>query len=1074
MSRKSGFTTPFVLGLVWLAVAAYITTASCRRALMMRAPVNLRCEYQTQGLGTDVLLPRFSWQLDDTRRGAKQTAYQILVAKSEQLLASDSADVWDSGVVKSDQSVHVIYAGPPLQSRTRYFWKVRVWDQDSVASPWSDVAWWESGLLNPEDWQAKWVAAGAPGHIKGDVELLGNWIWHPRERGVNKTVYFRKEFDLPAKSELDTIYVSVTADNRFRLFLNGQEIGSGSLWREVKNYDVHVQVREGRNVLAVEAMNTAGDICGLIVNLHAKKKDGSVIQVYTDETWKTTDQEQPGWKEVGFDDSNWEKPVIVAEYGQPPWGRFGGDYIPPRSQMVRKEFELKKPVRRARVYVTGLGTYRLFLNGKRVGNDVLTPGWTDYRDRIQYQTYDVTGLVKQGANAAGALLGNAWWSGELGWEMRPEYSMGPLRFLMQLEVEYEDGSREVIVTDESWKCHDSPIVYNGIYNGETYDARLELPGWNEPGFDDSGWNPVQLTDDGYGRLVAQQAEPVRAVQEIKPVSVTEPQPGVFVFDMGQNFTGWARLKVSGPAGTTVKLRFGEVLNPDGTVYFENYRRAKATDTYILKGEGTEVWEPTFTFRGYRYVQVTGYPGKPGKDALTGVVVHSDLRFIGEFACSEDLINRIHHNVVWGLKSNFLSIPTDCPQRDERLGWTGDAQIIAPTACYNMHTARFFSKWLRDLASSQDEEGAVRDVAPAAVVGENPASPAWGDAIVIVPWVLYEMYGETRIIEEIYPNMVRWFEYMERNSRGYLYEREGYGDWVAVVPSPKKPIGAAYFYLDAVLLSKMARLIGRDADAARFEEIAGKIREAFNAKYLSADSAWYVGGTQTANVLPLAFGIAPEDRAGELAEAVAKDVIERGYHLTTGFLGTAYLLPVLTEYGFEEVAFRLATQRTYPSWGYMIEKGATTIWELWDSDVKGPGMNSRNHYALGAVDRWFYEYIGGIQPAEAGFKRSVIWPRLTRFLDWAKVSHETEYGLLACEWRKDGDRLTIEVTVPPNTTAEVHVPVKDTGTAEVAEGKTVLYRGGEEVEQLPHVRFVRRDDGFVVFEVDAGSYRFVVR
>ncbi|MDZ7374409.1 MAG: family 78 glycoside hydrolase catalytic domain [candidate division KSB1 bacterium] len=1070
MSRRTDVPVLLAAGLCGFAALLWLTTGSCRRPPMTATPTQLRCEYQSHPLGTDIASPRFSWKLADGRPGARQTAFQILVATTRGLLDKDKADVWDSGIISTDQSVNVPYGGPPLRSRTLYHWKVRVWDQEGRPSPWSEVASWETGLLAPDDWQARWIAAGEPGFVKGEVELAGKWIWHPREKGINKTVFFRRSFVLPSRSELDTMYISITADNVFTLYLNGEEIGRGANWREVKHYDVHLQVREGKNVLAVAAANTGGDICGLIVNFHAKTKDGSVIQVYSDASWKTADSEAPNWTGIEFDDAGWESAVEVAEYGSPPWGKFGGEYVPPRAQMVRKEFDLEKTVKRARVYVTGLGSYRLFLNGRRVGNDVFTPGWTDYRFRVEYQTYDVTDLVRRGRNAAAALLGNAWWCGELGWEMRPQYSMGPLRFLMQLEVEYDDGSRQVIVTDSSWKCHDAPILYNGLYNGETYDARLEQPGWTEPGFDDSSWKPVVPLDEGFAALVADQAEPVRAIEERQPVSITEPKPGVFVFDMGQNFSGWARLRVKGPAGTQVTMRFGEVLNPDGTVYVENYRRAKATDTYILKGKGTEVWEPTFTFRGYRYVQVTGYPGRPGRDALTGVVVHSDLTRIGDFSCSEELLNQIHRNVVWGLRSNFLSIPTDCPQRDERLGWTGDAQIIAPTACYNLHMARFFAKWLRDLASSQDEQGAVRDVAPAAVVGQSPASPAWGDAIILVPWVLYEMYGETRIIEEIYPNMVRWFEFMLRNSQNYLYEREGYGDWVAVIPSPKKPIAGAYFYLDAVLLSKMAAVLGKSEDAERFADLAAKIRAAFNARYLRPDSAWYLGATQTANVLPLAFGLAPEERAHELASAIARDVAARDYHLTTGFLGTAYLLPVLCDYGFEETAFRLATQRSFPSWGYMIEKGATTIWELWDSDVQGPGMNSRNHYALGAVDRWFFEYVGGIRPAEPGFKRAVVWPRMTKFLQWARVTHETEYGLLACHWRRAAS-LEMDVTIPPNTSAEVRVPVEDPARATVYEGKTLLIREGQKVADAPYVQFVKLEGNCVVFDVKAGTYHF---
>ncbi|HFE52698.1 MAG TPA: rhamnosidase [Bacteroidetes bacterium] len=1065
-------------GLVWtlLVTLAFI---SCGRAPMTFKPTNLRCEYQKDPLGIDVEKPRLSWNLAARGRGVAQTAYRILVATDPQILASDSADIWDSGKVDSDQSAGVVYAGKPLQARTRYFWKVRYWDQNGEISDWSDVAWWEMGLLGPGDWQAQWIAAGEPGKTEQEEKLQGKWIWYPGECGKAKPFYFRKVFDVPDRSQVDTAYVAVTADNRFTLYLNGELIGSGSDWQEVKHYDVHVQLKPGRNVLAIRADNVQGDVCGLICNLHMRLKSGELVEIFTDETWKVADREVPGWlDDPDLDDSGWKNARVVGEAGHSTWSEriASGKYTPPRSQMVRKEIELPKAVSSARLYVTGLGSYRMFINGKRVGKDVLTPGWTDYRVRIQYQTYDVTNLLQKGKNALGAILGNAWWSGELGWTMQAQYSAGPLRLLAQLHVNYDDGTSDVFVTDASWKSHDSPILYNGIYNGETYDARLEMPGWDLPGFDDSAWKPVKVTDDGYDKLVAQQAEPVREEGVLTAKSITEPKPGVFVFDMGQNASGYARLTVRGAQpGTRVQLRFAEVLNPDGTIYTDNYRKAKATDVYICKGNGTEVWQPMFTFRGFRYVEVTGYPGKPNADAVKSVVIHSNMPWIGEFSCSEEVINRVHHNLLWGLRSNLLSIPTDCPQRDERLGWTGDAQIISRTACYNLHMARFFTKWLRDLASSQDEQGAVRDVAPAVVVGENPASPAWGDAIVVVPWVVYEMYGDVRVLEENYEPAKRWYEYMRSHEKDGIFDREGYGDWVAVVPSPKKPIAGAYEFLDATLLSRWAKVLGKEEEAAWFEKEAERLRDAFNRRYLDPSSNWYVGKTQTANVLPLAFGLVPSDRARAVAERVAEDVRKRDFHLSTGFLGTAYLLPVLCDYGFEEEAYRLAVQTTYPSWGYMVERGATTIWELWNSDVEGPGMNSRNHYALGAVDQWFYEYVGGIRPADenAGFKRSVIWPQLTSFLEWASVSHETEYGRLACSWRRRDGKLTLDVTVPPNTTAEVHVPVSDPARARISVDGVAVFAEGEQQGKVAHLRLKGPAGNAVVFEVDAGQYSFTV-
>ncbi len=1057
-----------------LTVCATMYFSCGQRQLSPGPPQNLRCEYQANPIGIDERQPRLYWQIEDDRRGAVQTAYQVLVASSAEALQKDQGDVWDSGKVESDQSVHVPYAGAMLTSRTRYFWKVRTWDLQGNPSPYSETAFWEMGLLNPTDWQAQWIGK-IEQKEKAAVWPWGKWIWHPSERGIDKTVYFRTEFTLPPNKKVKKATARITADNKFTLFLNETELGSGSRWQTIFNFSCDSLLRAGTNTIAISAANLAGDICGLLFSLKVEFEDGSTRLINSGENWTTSATEVAGWKKPGTSGGRWIKARVIEEFGGPIWGKVDEIHVPPRSVMVRKEFTIEKPLERARAYVTGLGAYILHVNGQRVGKDILTPGWTAYAKRLQYQTYDVTPLLKTGQNAVAGLLGNAWWSGGLGSNGNIVYQDGPLKLLLQLVIDYQDGSVETIVTDKTWTCHDAPILYNSLYHGEIYDARLEQPGWDKAGFNTENWQPVSIFEPEQGKLVAQQGPTIQVTQELTPVSVTEKSPNLFVFDLGQNMVGWARLKVQGPAGTKIILRFAEVLQPDGNIYTDNYRSARATDTYILKGEGVEVWEPHFTYRGFRYVELSGYPGKPAKDAITGVVFHSAPEVTGHFACSNELINRIQHNITWGQRGNMHSVPTDCPQRDERLGWTGDAQIFAPTASFNMNMAGFFTKWMRDIIDCQDADGAVHDVNPTIAVA-GPASPAWGDAVVIIPWVVYQNYGDKRIIEENYEGMAKWVAYMQSKSKDYLYEREGYGDWVAVVPSPKKPIGAAYFYYSTALLAKMAAVIGQNDDARKYEELAGKIAEAFNKKYLDQETYQYEGATQSANLLPLAFGITPQELRDKVAANVASDVRARETHLSTGFLGTAYLCPVLSANGFHDLAYALAGQKTYPSWGYMAEKDATTIWELWNSDTEGPGMNSRNHFALGSVGRWFYEWLGGLRvdPQAPGFKRTIIAPKPVGDLSWAEVSLQSLYGPIHSKWTIKDNGLTLTVTIPANTSAEVHVPTLGKENPSISERGMKLLEAGKATNASADIQFMRMEKDAVVFKVGAGSYSFVLQ
>ena len=785
--------------------------------------------------------------------------------------------------------------------------------------------------------------------------------------------------------------------------------------------------------------------------------------------------------------SDWKGSWISAGEGpagdmDPPTGdeydALGNGLAP--SPYLRKEFGLEKPVRRARLYATARGLYELSINGARVGDDVLAPGWTDYRKRIQYQSYDVTDLLREGPNALGAILGDGWYAGFVGFDPKragAHYGTRP-QLLAQLNVEYEDGSTESVASDGSWISSTGPILFSDLLAGESYDAREEMPGWDEPGFDDAGWYGVDAEPLGDVRLVAQPDEGVRATEEVAAEAVAEPKGGVYVFDMGQNMVGWARLKVRGPAGTRVTLRFAEALNPDGTIYTENLRSARQTDTYVLRGGGEEVFEPRFTFHGFHYVEVTGHPGEPPLDAVVGRVVHSATPPGGSFECSSPMVNRLQSNIVWGQRGNFLSIPTDCPQRDERLGWTGDAQIFVRTASLNMDVAAFFSKWMDDVEDAQTPDGAFTDVVPllegSGLIDLSRGAPAWGDAGVIVPWTIYKAYGDTRIIHKHYDAMTRWMSYLRGANPDLLRRNKlgnNYGDWLSPEgdATPKDLLATAYWAHDANLMAEMSRAVGRDATV--YEKLFENIKEAFNRVYVTPDGR--VGSdTQTGYVVALHMGLLPEELREEAAGHLVKTIEAKDWHLSTGFVGVGYLCPVLTEAGYPEVAYRLLNNETYPSWGYTIKNGATTIWERWDgwteeNGFQSPNMNSFNHYSLGSVGEWLYRQVAGIDlhPEGVGYDRIVIRPRPGGGMTYASAEYDSVRGVIGSAWQLSGDEFRLRVTIPPNTTATVHVPAAN--GVEVSEG-------GKSVEGADGVELVGRSGEEAILSVGSGHYEFAGR
>ena len=737
--------------------------------------------------------------------------------------------------------------------------------------------------------------------------------------------------------------------------------------------------------------------------------------------------------------ASWEMGILKPTDWKATWISNGEDKELKGSkpaQYFRKEFPVAKKVKTARVYVTSLGLYQLHLNGAKVSSDLFTPGWTSYNKRLQYQTYDVTSMIKS-QNVIGVILGDGWFRGNLGWSKKGAYYGKQLATILQLQITYTDGTVESICSDKSWKFStNGPIVESDIYNGELYDARLELTGWNQAGYDMSKWSNVLIFNQSNNILIAPQGVPVKAIQEITPIKIFNTPKGETVFDMGQNMVGWVRLKVSGKKGDRVVLKFAEVLDKAGNFYTDNLRGAKCTDTYILKGEGTEIYEPNFTFHGFRFVKIEGTAATPTLDQITGVVIHSDMKPTGIFSCSDTLINKLQHNIQWGQKGNFLDVPTDCPQRDERLGWTGDAQVFSMTAAFNFDVAAFYTKWMGDFTADQSPEGRVPHVIPDVLNREGGAT-AWADASIIVPWTVYLSYGDVRILETQYPSMKAWVGYMtsRAGAKNLWIGDAHFGDWLAFATTrsdypgattEKDLIATAYYCYSTTLLSKIATIIGKKEDAEKYQKLAAEIKDAFNREFVTA-SGRLVSHTQTAYALALAFDLLPKNLVPKAAEYFAGDVQKFG-HLTTGFVGTPLLCKTLSAIGRDDLAFMLLNNKKYPSWLYPVLQGATTIWERWDGQkpdgtFQDVGMNSFNHYAYGAIGEWLYRHVAGIDinTNHPGYKHILLAPHPGGGLKNATAEFLTLYGKVSSSWKFENDVFVYEVVVPANTTATITLP-----------------------------------------------------
>ena len=855
--------------------------------------------------------------------------------------------------------------------------------------------------------------------------------------------------------------------------------GAGAAGRGILQTGYEVMVAEGRPDFGGALAWSSGKVNSdqqVQVAYGGKELVAGQLYFWRVRVWdnkgKTSSWSQTGsWRMGLLQASDWKARWIEPGYTE--------DAVLRPSPLFRKTFGLQKRIQRAVAYVTAHGLYEAFINGQRVGDACLTPGWTSYNKRLQYQVYDVTSLLKKGDNAIGVMLGSGWFRGTLAWADNHNLYGSTLGLLMQVELTYADGTKENVVTDESWKSSTGAITYSEVYNGEINDARKEKQGWMSPGYQDADWAGVKVVASGPEKLVATWNEPVKRHEVIKPQRIFTTPAGELVVDFGQNMVGWISIRVSGSAGDSVKLYHAEVLDKQGNFYTDNLRKAKQEDIYILKGGGVERFEPHFSWQGFRYVRVVGFPGQLKTENLEATALYSDMPMTGQFECSNALLNQLQHNIAWGQRGNFLDVPTDCPQRDERLGWTGDAQVFSRTAAFNRQVNNFFAKWLQDVAADQFTSGAVPHVVPNVLGKNDGGSAGWSDVATIVPWTMYLVYGDRQLLEAQYPSMKAWVRYMEDNSEDHSWHKGGhFGDWLSYWPeghgerasiTDSYLIAQAYFAYSVQLVIEAAKVLGRQEDVQYYTGLEKLVKAAFQREY-ATPSGRLVNNTQTAYVLALAFDLLPDSVRVSAADRLVANIKDYNDHLTTGFLGTPYLCHVLSNTGHTDIAYKLLLQESYPSWLYPVKMGATTIWERWDgqkpdSTFQDIGMNSFNHYAYGAIGDWMYQVMAGIDTYKefAGYKKIRIMPHPGGGLSYVRADLDTYYGRVSSHWKQEEGKFVLEVTVPLNTTADIYIPGE---MARVTEGGIALSSRSD-------MQHVRQEGAYTVVEAGSGAYHFEV-
>ncbi|WP_243727271.1 alpha-L-rhamnosidase [Actinocrispum wychmicini] len=991
-------------------------------------------EYADAPLGTDALNPRLSWVLGASENGQHQTAYQVRVN-----------GVWDSGKVTSDRSVAVPYAGPPLRPRTRYSWQVRVWDAQDQPSDWSAVRWWETGFLGGA-WQARWIgapAATAPPTVDG-----ASWIWSLDGTVDSAPVgprWFRAAVDVPG--QVTSAKIVATADDDFTLYVGGQQVlfapEATDSWRTGLVADV-THLVSGRVVVAAVATNRGtahpGNPAGLLVRLVV---NGQTTLV-TGDGWRVTATEQTGWQQPGFDDSRWDRAAVLAPYGGGLWGANVSVPTPEApAPLLRKDFTLTRPVVTARLYISGLAYYDVVVNGTRVGSQVLDPGFTDYDKTVLYATHDLSRLLKPGGNRIDVTLGRGFYGLTTPnvWNWQNASWHGEPRLLAQVEVDHTDRSHTTVATGPDWLLADSPTVTNSIYAGETYDARVTPT-----------WRPAQVVDPPQGTLRGQQHEPIEVVEDVTP-AVTELSPGVWVADMGRTMAGWSKVTVRAPAGTVIRLQHGEKLKADGSVQWEGSHVSGRyqTDEYICAGTGAETWEPRFSYKGFRYVQVTG--ARP--EALVGRVVHTNVPQTGTFRCSEPFYEQLDRAMRRTILNNLHGIPTDTPMY-EKNGWTGDAQLGLPTMMFAYGVPRFVTKWLNDIRDCQTSAGQLPVIVPSGGWGYNELgpSPEWTTVYPFALREMYRIYGDDKLAAEHWDTVVRYLDWEIARLRDGLALTE-LGDYLSPgtggnPPEDTRLTATAYLHRALTAIAELGDVLGHNEVSARYRAVADRCRDRLNVAFLKDghyQTAKDPGYRQTSNAVPLAFGLVPPGSVASVVDSLLADISARGNHLNTGCLGTSVLLPVLTANGHADVAHAIATQRTFPSWGFWFDNGADTMWEMWPTDSR-----SRDHYFEGTVVQWLYENVAGLRPGDAGYQRFTVRPDARVGVSWAQAAISTVRGAASVAWNMVGSTMHLTVGVPVGCAAEVFVP-------------------GSSVTAPPGVRFVRAEAGFQVHLAPAGQWTF---
>ncbi len=1081
------------------------------------APRNLRLEYLVEPLGLDVRVPRFSFELDDTRRGAQQSAWQILVAKDAAALEAGKAVVWDSGKVASHDTCQIAYAGSDLVAWNQYWWKVRSFDAAGEASPWSQVAHWSMGALLPTDWQAKWIGDAQPAaEFKS-----GNRGWCSQFADKAETYKWVK-IDLGAGMVWDTVklYPAAAEDGSgkpwalFPVRINvwgGDHPEFDSMSRSFKvidegGFDINLP-EHGPLVLHTQSrvkMRYA------LVGLEKLAKDAqqrgygaafAEIEFYDGEQLVSSGKEV--WASDSRDDNDWSLRALNDGVTE-SIGRQGDDPLP--QPLLRHEFELKAPVARATLSCTALGLLDVHLNGQRVTQDVLAPGWTDYRKRVTYETYDVTSLLTQGKNAIGVQLADGWFAGRVG--LAQVFVGGPRRglygrtpaLMAQLDVQYTNGQHERIVSDGEWKSTlAGPLVSADLLDGQSWDARRELPGWDRPGFDDKAWTPVEPLVVS-ATLGAQHGTPVRVVAELPSIDVKPLGPNRWLYDFGRNISGWCKLRASAPAGSELVLRHGEVKNADGSLYTDNLRSAQQTDRYTFKGGGEESYEPRFTSHGFRYVEAS-FPGAKPADrlappTLTAQVVSNSAETAGKFHAQQPVLTKLWENIGTTLRANIQSLPTDCPQRDERLGWMGDIQAFAPTALYHSDLAAFMTQWMSsvwDGAASSTHRFSDFSPNPFDPESDFIGAPAWADAGVTLPYQLWQVYGDTRVLAQSLPAAMRWLDYIDAQNPDGLWTKErgnDYGDWLngAQINVPgwdkagcevdKELFATAFYAHSAELTGRMAAVANMPEQADRYLKLSDKVRAAFQKAYLQPDGT-LKGDTQAGYALALAFDMVPAKLVPLVQAKLSVSITEkRAWHLTTGMQTTQHLLLELAQRGYDEVASRLVRSKDFPSWGWQIDQGATSLWERWDGFYPGrgfqdPGMNSFNHYAFGSVGEYLMTCIAGIEldPDQPGFGHFFVNPRAGLQIPSAGGSYHSIRGTISSEWKIEGDKFVLDVTIPPNTSATVVIPALNVEA--VHEGGKSVLEAAPNVLPLDYKQGLPGAEiaGHASFDVRAGTYHF---